>query len=120
VSVKRIAVLVVLLGAAPSGAGQPLSMAVSPTAALEPAIITVRAFVESNPDNRALQVTAQSPDFYRSSYVELDGANAQRLTVFQFRNLPRGTYEVTSVLVGSKGPRASAGGFFQVARSVGR
>ena len=52
---KRIAFLLVLLGAVPSDAGEPLTMGVSPKAAYEPALITVKAFVEADADNRALQ-----------------------------------------------------------------
>jgi len=118
--VSKVVFVLVLTVAMPSNAGEPLTIRVSPRAAMAPAIITVRAIIEADTDNRALEVIAQSPDFYRSSYVELDGANAQRVNVFQFRNLPSGTYEVTSVLVGSRGRRAAAAGYFQVTSSPGR
>jgi hypothetical protein len=117
--VKRAVVLFALLIAVPSGAGEPLTMRVSPAAAFEPALLTIRAIVETDADNRALEIVAQSPDFYRSSFIELDGASAQRLNIFQFRNLPSGMYDVTSVLVGASGERASITHRFHVAPAPG-
>jgi hypothetical protein len=75
--------------------------------------------VEADHDNRALEVVAESPDFYRSSYIQLEGAQAQRTSVVQFRNLPSGRYRVTGTLVGSVGPRAAVSRVFEVARSTG-
>ena len=105
--------------ALPSAAGEPLAMRVSPRLALEPALLTVRTTIEADADNRALQIVAQSADFYRSSFIQLDGANAPRLNVFEFKNLPNGTYDVTSVLVGSRGDRATVSRRFEVARAPG-
>jgi hypothetical protein len=51
-------------------------------------------------------VIAESPDFYRSSEIQIDGANTPPLAVFEFRNLPTGMYQVTGVLVGAHGRRA--------------
>jgi hypothetical protein len=86
--------------------GEALQMQVSPAIQRAPAMLTVRVTVESSDDNRLLQVIAESPTFYRSSEVEIDGANASPLRVFQFRGLPTGRYEVTGVLVGTQGRRA--------------
>jgi len=105
--------------ALPSAAGEPLTMRVSPTLALEPALLTVQTTVESNADNRSLEIVAKSADFYRSSSIQLDGANAPRLNVFEFKNLPARTYDVTSVLVGSSGHRAIVSRVFRVAPAVG-
>jgi hypothetical protein len=62
---------------------------------------------------------SRSADFYRSSWVQLDGAGAPRLNVFEFKNLPTGTYDVTSVLVGSTGQRAIVSRTFRVAQAPG-
>ena len=104
--VRRAVFLCFLAMAVPSAAGEQLAMRVSPKLALEPALLTVQTTVEANADNRALEIVAESADFYRSSSIQLDGANAPRLNVFEFKNLPTGTYDVTSVLVGSAGHRA--------------
>ena len=79
-----------LAGAGTLNGGQPLTMQVSPAMAPAPAFISVRAHVEANDENRYLEIVAQSPDFYRSSRISLDGGRAPRLSVFQFPGLPEG------------------------------
>ena len=98
---------VVILMATPVGAGQRLALKVFPAVAFAPANLIVRTTVEADPANRAMEISAESPDFYRSSAVELDGENAPRTTQFEFRSLPSGRYSVRVTLVGSDGhPRA--------------
>ena len=94
-------------------------MRVSPSVAFEPAVLTIRTVIETDIENRALEIVAQSADYYRSSSIQLDGASAPRLNVFEFRNLPTGTYDVTSVLIGSRGERAIVSRRFQVAPAPG-
>ena len=85
-----------------------MAMKVSPEVAFAPADLVVRAIIEASPDNRALEVIFDSPDFYRSSLIELEGELAPRTTVFEIRNLPGGRYVVTTRLVGSSGQTRSA------------
>jgi len=59
--------------------------------------------VEADPDNHAVRISAESPDFYRSSEVGLEGEDAPRTTTFEFRGLPTGTYEVRATLLGAGG-----------------
>ena len=99
--------------------GDALQMQVSPAIQRAPAMLTVRVTVESSSENRLLQVVAESPTFYRSSEVEIDGASSSPLKVFQFRGLPTGVYEVTSVLVGTQGRRAMLSRVAQVVPSPG-
>jgi hypothetical protein len=99
--------------------GEALQMKVSPAVQRAPAMLTVRVMVESSDDNRLLQVVAESPSYYRSSEVEIDGANGSPLKVFQFRGLPTGVYEVTGVLVGTQGRRAAISRVAQVMPSPG-
>jgi hypothetical protein len=99
---------------------EPLRMAVSPTVARAPAMLTVSVNVEAAADNRHLQVIAESPDFYRSSEVQIDGSNNPRLNVFEFRNLPSGLYQVTGVLVGINGRRAVVSRLAKVEPPFGR
>ena len=40
-----------------------------------------------------LVVEADSDDYFRSSAIELDGANEKRLHSVEFKNLPAGTYD---------------------------
>jgi hypothetical protein len=89
--------------ASPLGAGEPLAIKVTPAVALAPATLWVRASVESHAGNRAVEVVVDSPDFYRSSLIELEGESAPRTTVFELRNLPRGRYVLTTRLLGASG-----------------
>src|SRR5262245_4417644 len=117
----RVAICVALLGAAAGlDGGEPMQMRLSPAVSTAPGFLTVRINVETAADNRALQVVAESPDFYRSSEISLDGRNSSRLNVFEFRNLPTGLYHVTGVLVGPHGPRAMASAIAKVAPSPGQ
>jgi len=113
--VKRTVFLCVMGLALSSDAGERLSMRVTPKMALEPALVTVRTTVEANAENRLLEVVAESADYYRSSAIQLDGASAPRLNVFELKNLPTGTYEVTSVLVGTGGHRTAVTQLVRVA-----
>jgi hypothetical protein len=90
------------------GAGEPMVVTVSPSVSMAPANLIIQAQVEADAANRAIEISADSENFYRSSVVPLDGAEAPRLNVLEFRGLPGGQYEVTAVLIGADGrPRAS-------------
>ena len=117
--VKRTVFLCVMGLALSSDAGERLSMRVTPKMALEPALVTVRTIVEANAENRLLEVVAESADYYRSSAIQLDGASAPRLNVIELKNLPTGTYEVTSVLVGTGGHRTAVTQLVRVAAAPG-
>jgi hypothetical protein len=86
-----------------AGAGERLSMRVSPAVAFAPANLVVRAMIEANADNRAVEIVAESDDFYRSSQIQLEGEKAPRTNQFEFRSLPPGTYEVRALLIGADG-----------------
>jgi len=83
-------------------------MHVSPAVSFAPANLIVRAMIASDADNRAVQIVAESPEFYRSSEIQLDGDRAPRTTMFEFRSLPPGTYEVKATLRGSRGAERAA------------
>jgi hypothetical protein len=79
---------------------------VTPAVAFAPANLVVRAVVETDADNRAIAVIAESDDFYRSSEIQLDGDHAPRTNTFEFRSLPPGHYSVKAMLMGrSSEPR---------------
>jgi hypothetical protein len=116
---KRALVLSLVGIAVSSAANDRVAMRITPAMALEPAVLTVRTTIEADAENRVLEVVAQSADFYRSSAIDLDGESAPRLNVFQFKNLPMGTYTVTSTVIDSHGKRASAVRQFRVAQAPG-
>ena len=60
----------------PLGAGERMTMKVSPAVAFAPANLIVRATVDADADNRAIEIVAESTDFYRSSEIQLDGDQA--------------------------------------------
>jgi hypothetical protein len=88
-------------------ASEPLVLQVSPSVSMAPANVRVRARIEKNADNRGIEVAAESDDFYRSSYVSLDGDRAPFITEIAFKGLPGGDYHVSVVLIGSRGIRSS-------------
>jgi hypothetical protein len=67
----------------------------------------IRAHVTPSSANRGLRIVAESGDFFRSSYVGLDGAGAAPITEASFKNLPGGEYEVTVTLVDGEGHTTS-------------
>ena len=96
-----------------------LRIQVTPTISRTPAILTVRAMIEPAADNRSLEVVAESASFFRSSQVQLEGEHGAPVNVFQFKNLPTGLYQVTGVLVGVNGPRATVTRIAKVEPSPG-
>jgi tartrate dehydratase alpha subunit/fumarate hydratase class I-like protein len=94
---------VLAMTAGPLGAAERLSLKVSPAVSFAPANLVVRATIQADAANRAVEVVAESNDFYRSSEIELDGENAPRTNMFEFRSIPSGTYEVRVTLRGGGG-----------------
>jgi hypothetical protein len=103
----------------PLQGGDALRMKVFPAVQRAPAVLTIRISVEKADQNRWLHVTAESPTFYRSSEIQIDGERAAALNVFQFRDMPTGLYQVTSVLTGVDGRRATATALARVEPAVG-
>jgi len=95
--------VLLLTSALPLGAGERMTLKVSPSVSFAPANLIVRAHIESDAQNRAVEIVAESPEFYRSSEIQLDGERAARTNTFEFRSLPPGTYEVKATLIGPGG-----------------
>src|SRR4051812_34118917 len=95
--------ILLLAGSQSLGAGERLTLKVSPAVSFAPANLVVRTTILADADNRAVEIVAESDDFYRSSQVQLEGERAARTTTFEFRSLPPGTYEVRANLLGSDG-----------------
>jgi hypothetical protein len=92
----------------PVRATETLTVKVSPAVAFAPATLVVRATIEADSRNRAVEIVAESPGFYRSSEIELDGDKAPRTNTFEFRSLPPGSYEVKAVLRDASGQARAA------------
>ena len=94
-------VLVLMMMPLGARGGDRLTMRITPAVAMAPADLIVRTTVEASSENRAIEIIAESNDFYRSSEMPLDGKNAPRTTQFEFRSLPGGVYTVVAVLKGA-------------------
>ena len=91
----------------PLDAGEPLTVRVSPAVAAEPAVLKVVAVVELDDRNRFLEITAQSDNYLRRSQIQIEGQDAPRVWDVEFRDVPRGQYQVTATLTGTGGRRAA-------------
>ena len=89
-------------------ANEPLSMAVSPAQSFAPTNLMIRLHVEPDRVNRALEVVAESGEYYRSSEIQLEGSEAPRTISFEFRNVPGGDYDVRGTLISSAGKARAA------------
>jgi hypothetical protein len=85
--------------------GEELKLAVSPAVSMAPTNLNIRARVVPSAQNRALQVVAESGEFYRSSEIQLEGEHAPATITFEFRSVPSGDYMVHGTLIDSAGRR---------------
>ncbi|HUR35125.1 MAG TPA: hypothetical protein VM032_15080 [Vicinamibacterales bacterium] len=114
------AAIVILIGSTTALNGaQPLTIQVSPRVAMAPAYARIRVHVEPRAENRVLEISATSPEFERSSSIQLNGARAPRLSVVDYPNLPSGSYEVTVALVDSLGHRVVARQSLEIVAGAG-
>jgi len=84
-------------------AGEKLSMNASPEVSFAPAHLTVRTTIEPDPGNRAVEIVIDSQDFYRSSLTQLEGDQAPRVSIAEFRSVPSGVYQISARLLGEAG-----------------
>jgi hypothetical protein len=84
-----------------------LQLQVSPTVTMAPAQVRVRAIIEHDAENRALEIIADGADFYRRTVVDLDGAQAPKVNELWLQSVPGGEYEVTATLYDSRGVRTA-------------
>ena len=92
-----------LLTALPVNAGERLTIAVSPLQSFAPSTLMVRIHVAPDVDNRALDVTAESSEYFRRSLIQLDGKEAPRTIAVELRGLPGGDYQVRGSLIDNAG-----------------
>ena len=92
-----------LTAAAGADVGERLTMTVSPAQSFAPTTLTVSLHVKPDAENRALQVVAESGDYYRSSRIQLDGNEAPQTIVVELKSVPGGDYEVRGALIDGSG-----------------
>ena len=86
-------------------ASEPIRVRVVPAFALNPADVSVETVIEPDIKNRGVEVTVDSPNFFATSTVSLEGDRAPRVRTTHFRQLPAGNYEVSATLVQESGSR---------------
>lgn len=118
--VAVLAVLTSLATGSPAAiAGQKLTVRVSPSVAMAPAILTVKATVEPSDRNRMLTIEIDSATYHSRSELPLDGRSAPRLNIVELKAVPTGLHEVRTTLVGADGPIASSMQLVKVEASAG-
>ena len=90
-------------GLSAAAAGDRITMNATPQISFAPAHLMVRTSIEPEAGNRAIEIVIDSENFYRSTTIELPGDQAPRTSVFEFRGVPGGTYEVSARLLGQGG-----------------
>jgi len=85
------------------GASERMTIAVSPLKSFAPTNLMVRVHVPPDDANCALEVTADSGEYYRSSRIQLDGKDAPRTVALEFQRLPGGEYKIRGALIDSAG-----------------
>jgi hypothetical protein len=93
----------VVTGITTADAGECLSLKVSPRQALAPVNLRVSVRIEPDANNRVLMIVADSPEFFRSSQIQLEGSRAPRTFSIEYPNVPSGMYDITGILVNSLG-----------------
>jgi hypothetical protein len=95
--------LLLLAIAIPLDAGAPLTMSVTPSISMAPSTVRIQMRIEPDASNRALSIAADSGGFYRSSTITIDGEDAPRTFLFEYRGLPGGSYVISGELSDNSG-----------------
>ena len=84
-------------------AGERLTIAVSTSHGFAPATATIRVHVMPDANNRGLEVSVDSGEYYRSSWIQLDGTEAPQTVAVEVHSLPGGNYQIRGALFDSTG-----------------
>ena len=93
----------IFTASAMTGTKEAVSIRVTPAFSFAPANLVIKTSVEPNVDNRSIEVVADSGSFYRSSTMPLEGDRSARTTLFEFRSVPPGEYQVSATVFGADG-----------------
>lgn len=102
-SIRVLVLTLLALSTAPLLAGERIGVHVTPSVAFAPADLQVRASIPADEDNRAIEIIAESHNFYSSSEIQLDGDKAPTTATVEFRSVPVGLYSVRVVVKGTSG-----------------
>ncbi len=105
---------VLLAGVVSYGADAPVTLAVRPTIAFAGGDVRTTVRTPRDPRNRELRIIVEAPEYYASSDVQLDGADAAATHQFHWRELPGGAYRVEAILTRDDGERRTVTQCFAV------
>ena len=80
-----------------------LTIAVSTSQGFAPATATIRVHVAPDANNRGLEVSVDSGEYYRSSWIQLNGTEAPQTIAVEVRGLPGGHYQIRGAIVDNTG-----------------
>ena len=97
-------ILGLLLATSPAANGdEQLTVQVSPARSFAPSTLRIHVRIEPSSENRSLLIVADSGEYYRSSVIPLEGADAPATFTLSYRDVPGGYYRVHCVLVDGAG-----------------
>lgn len=96
-----------LIFAGPLRSENPVEIDIRPAFTTAPGTFRVVVQIVPHEDNRELVIQADSADFYRASYIEVDGEYGARSYPLMLKGLPAGHYTITARLRGREGDRAA-------------
>lgn len=105
----RIALVVIVVMAAPAISGRArIEMRARPAFAFAPSTVRMEFRIAPDAGNRALVVSAESGEFFRSSTIELEGERAPETISIEYASLPAGEYSLRGALLDRKGDELAA------------
>jgi hypothetical protein len=84
--------------AVPAAAEDAVTVRVTPQLCVEGSNVRITVNVARHDDNRLLTIVADSPDFFRSSAIQLSGDRSAVQHLLLLKAVPSGTYEVRATL----------------------
>ena len=96
-------VLALLGMSAPVNGRAALELRARPAFSFAPSDLQLEFVIAPDRQNGALDVIAESDDFYRSSLIELEGESAPRVFSLRYQAVPAGEYSVRGVLFDRNG-----------------
>jgi hypothetical protein len=113
----RVAAFMTMAGsvlASDASAQTAIEIRVSSRYAMAPALVRGLIRVAPHRDNRVLRVEIDSPAFFRSSDVPLEGEQAALSHAFAWPSLPPGVYALVATVFGPQGQRSRRETRFEV------
>jgi hypothetical protein len=98
-----IVVVIVVASLTSLAAAEEASISVTPRVAMEGSTVVITVRITPDPSLRALVLEADSPEFFRSSFLQLEGARSAAVHTLELRSLPAGRYYVRVVIDRAEG-----------------